>query len=81
MTCMKKDLGGKRFFGSVLVGSKGQAVIPEEARRLHGVKAGDRMLVFGGPGGAIVFVKEDVLRKFAERLMKRVAGMTKAKKA
>ncbi len=77
MTCMKKNitgkLGGKRFFGSVLVGSKGQAVIPEEARRLYGIKSGERLLVFGGGNGAVVFVKADFLKRISEKLANLVA--------
>lgn len=38
---------GKKFYGSVTVGERGQIVIPADARRDFGVAAGDKLLVFG----------------------------------
>jgi AbrB family looped-hinge helix DNA binding protein len=73
MICMKSSFGGKRFFGSVLVGRRGQAVIPEEARKQYGIKAGDRLLVFGGSREVIVLVKAEFLKEFTERLLKSIA--------
>lgn len=38
---------GKHFFGSVTVGERGQIVIPQKARTLFQIQAGDQLLVFG----------------------------------
>lgn len=38
---------GKHFFGSVTVGERGQIVIPQKARTLFQIEAGDQLLVFG----------------------------------
>ena len=38
---------GKKFYGSVTVGERGQIVIPTEARKDFDVVAGDKLLVFG----------------------------------
>lgn len=37
------------FYGPVTVGTKGQIVIPVEAREQLGVSAGDKLVVFGMP--------------------------------
>lgn len=37
------------FCGSVTVGDRGQIVIPAEVRKLLGINAGDRLLVFRHP--------------------------------
>ena len=41
---------GKRFYGSVTVGERGQIVIPSDARKDYCIKAGDKLLVFGDLG-------------------------------
>jgi AbrB family looped-hinge helix DNA binding protein len=43
MDCLPK------FFGKVPVGSKGQIVIPAEARKALGIKAGDKVIIVSGP--------------------------------
>lgn len=37
------------FYGSVTLGERGQVVIPAEARKRHGLQAGDKLLVFRHP--------------------------------
>jgi len=37
---------GKKFYGSVTVGERGQVVIPAEARKDFGIQPGDKLLVF-----------------------------------
>ena len=78
MTYMKKGFGEKKFFGSVLVGCRGQVVIPEKARELYNIKAGDRLLVFKGPGEAMVFIKIDSIKNFYENLMKRISEISES---
>ena len=38
-----------KFFGKVPVGTKGQIVIPVEARRAMDIKPGDSLVVISGP--------------------------------
>ena len=38
---------GKFFFGAVVVGERGQIVIPKEAREVFNINAGDKLLVLG----------------------------------
>lgn len=38
---------GKFFFGSVVVGERGQIVIPKEARIIFNINAGDKLLILG----------------------------------
>ena len=38
---------GKYFFGSVVVGERGQIVIPKEARTIFNINTGDKLLILG----------------------------------
>lgn len=38
---------GKFFFGAVVVGERGQIVIPKEARDIFNINAGDKLLMLG----------------------------------
>lgn len=38
-----------KFFGKVSVGTKGQIVIPAEARREMDIKPGDNVIIISGP--------------------------------
>jgi AbrB family looped-hinge helix DNA binding protein len=38
-----------KFFGKVPIGTKGQIVIPAEARRAMDIKPGDSLVVIAGP--------------------------------
>ena len=48
---------GTTFYGSATVGTKGQIVIPADAREAMQIKAGDKVVVIKGPreGSVIVF--------------------------
>jgi AbrB family looped-hinge helix DNA binding protein len=39
----------KKFYGKVPVGSKGQIVIPAEARKAMDIKPGDNVIIISGP--------------------------------
>lgn len=41
--------GGRGFYGAVTVSSRGQIVLPAQARRDLGIAAGDKLLVLGDP--------------------------------
>ena len=56
---------GKHIFGTVKVGEKGQIVIPQEARDLFSIQAGDTLLVLGDEQNGIVVTKPDVMNDVA----------------
>ncbi len=71
----KKRAGGelsKSFYGSVLVGERGQVVIPKQARDELGIKQGDKLIVLGNPARGIALVKADLMREFAEKVLKSI---------
>ncbi len=41
--------GAPKFFGKATVGTKGQIVIPAEARKTLGIKPGDSVIIISGP--------------------------------
>ncbi len=63
---------GKHIFGTVKVGAKGQIVIPNEARKIFDIKAGDTLLVLGDEEQGIGIVKCDELYQFAKDIFKAV---------
>jgi AbrB family looped-hinge helix DNA binding protein len=59
----------KRLFGTATVGTKGQVVIPADAREAFDIKSGDRLYVIGSSkAGWIGLLKEDQLRAMIEHL-------------
>ena len=59
----------KKLFGTATVGTKGQVVIPAEAREQFDIKTGDRLYVVGSEKAQWVgFLKEDQLRALVEHL-------------
>lgn len=65
---MAENRGGA-FYGAVTVSDRGQVVIPAQARRDMGIETGTKLLVIGGPGGALVMVKAEVLGQLMSRWM------------
>ena len=59
----------KKLYGTATVGTKGQVVIPADAREALNIKPGDRMYVVGSEKAQwIGFLKEDQLRALVESL-------------
>lgn len=63
------------FFGSTTIGEKGQVVVPAEARRLMGLKTGDKLLVFGMGKNMLTLAKSEQLEKMAEHLSAKLKGL------
>ena len=61
--------GGKHIFGTVKVGTKGQIVIPKEARELYKISEGDTLLVLGDERGIIISTP-DVIKDVANNIFK-----------
>lgn len=63
----------KKLYGTATVGSKGQVVIPAEARKALELAEGDRLYVVGSEHGKYVgFIKEDQLREVVSKLIDNV---------
>ncbi|MFZ2835841.1 MAG: AbrB/MazE/SpoVT family DNA-binding domain-containing protein [Candidatus Saccharimonadales bacterium] len=59
----------KKLYGTATVGTKGQVVIPSEAREALGIASGDRLYVIGSQQGKwIGLIQEEQLRTMLEHL-------------
>lgn len=59
----------KKLYGTATVGTKGQIVIPVDAREELNISVGDRLYVVGSPDKGIVgLFKEDTLEQFIEQM-------------
>lgn len=71
----------KKLYGTATVGSKGQVVIPADAREELGLKPGDRLYVIGSSkGSGVVFLKEDMLEKIVAQMSAQLEGFKEYKK-
>jgi AbrB family looped-hinge helix DNA binding protein len=58
----------KKLYGTATVGTKGQVVIPAEAREILGIETGDRLYVIGSKQGKWVgLIQEEQLRSMIEQ--------------
>lgn len=63
------DMHEKKLYGTATVGTKGQVVIPAEAREELAIEPGDRLYVVGSETGKFVgFIKEEQLRLMVDKL-------------
>lgn len=70
----------KKLYGTATVGSKGQVVIPADARKVLGIEEGDRLYVVGSEVGKWVgFIREEQLEQMIGRLTDSLETFTKAK--
>lgn len=59
----------KRLYGTATVGTKGQVVIPADAREQLDIQTGDRLYVIGSPKSKVVtFIKEEQVEQFIEKI-------------
>lgn len=69
MRSMKGKLHGKRLYGTATVGTKGQIVIPSEAREELGIETGDKLYIAGSPEKRVLFcLPEEQFRTLVEQL-------------
>ena len=59
---------GKHFFGAVTVGERGQIVIPQEARRIFKISAGDKILILGDEERGLAIVHQRDVINFVSEL-------------
>lgn len=65
---MERTPKGK-FAGTVKVGSKGQIVIPQDARAMLGIEPGDTLLLLADVDKGIAIVRGDAFREFADAVL------------
>ena len=54
-----------KFYGAVVVGERGQIVIPAEARRDMKINPGEKLIILGGPqGGGLMITKAESILEF-----------------
>ena len=69
----------KKLYGVATVGTKGQVVIPSDAREELGIQTGDRLYVFGIKEKNIVgFMSEEQLRDMVEKATENVEDLRSA---
>jgi len=59
-----------KYAWTAKVGEKGQIVIPKEARDVFNIQPGDTLILLGDEAQGIAIVKQDMLVKFAEAILR-----------
>jgi len=73
---MGQSFQDKKLYGTATVGTKGQVVIPAEAREDLGLEPGDRLYVMNAMHGAgVIFLKEEMLETFVEQVLAQVEAL------
>ena len=62
---------GKHLWGTVTIGSKGQIVIPKNARDTFDMKEGDRLVVLGDEAQGIALIKAEIFEKQMQEMLER----------
>ena len=61
-----------KFYGSTVMGERGQVVIPAEAREEIGIKPGEKLIVLGNKKrGVVILFKSDVMTRFADMIFRK----------
>jgi len=61
-----------KCYGSTTLGERGQLVLPVEARKMFGIKPGDKLIVFAADAGdfqKVVLMKAEAVTKMFEHLL------------
>ena len=75
---VKDDWGEIKCFGSTTVGSKGQVVIPVNARKELGIDTGATLLVFKSfHGWGLALLKVDTIEQMLSTASERLTGFEK----
>lgn len=70
---MGHSLHDKKLYGTATVGTKGQIVIPADAREELGIAPGDKLYIAGSLSSRTLFcLKEEQLRELVDRLTQNV---------
>ncbi len=61
-----------KFFGSTVMGERGQVVVPAEAREEIGIKSGEKLIVLGNKKrGFVILFKSDVMTKLTGMMFRK----------
>lgn len=60
----------EKFFGSSVIGERGQIVVPVKAREQFNIRAGDEFIFFGH-GEMLHLIKANELNKFLDKMTAR----------
>ena len=71
------NLFDAQMYGSTLVGSRGQIVIPVEARKDLKLKTGDRLMVIGKHNKILGLVKAEDMTQILEGVLSQLKGLNK----
>lgn len=63
---------GKHLWGTVTIGSKGQIVIPKNARDTFDMKEGDRLVVLGDESQGIALIKAEIFENQMQEMLERL---------
>ena len=78
---MGSPMQNKRLYGTATVGTKGQVVIPADAREELDIKPGDRLYVVNTAHGVgIIFLKEESLEEMVDHLAAQVESFRELKR-
>lgn len=67
---------GKHIWGSVLVGDRGQIVIPKEARDKFQITGGTRLIVLGDENDGIALIPAEIFEANMKKLMEAALAQT-----
>lgn len=67
-----------KFWGIATIGTKGQFVIPAEAREQLGFAEGDKLLILSAPDGqGIMAMKQEAVEEFMRKATSNMRGIMK----
>lgn len=76
-----EHVNDKKLYGTATVGTKGQVVIPADARDGLKIEPGDRLYVIGSPEkGFLGLLKEETLETMLEHLSAQIENFRAIKK-
>jgi AbrB family looped-hinge helix DNA binding protein len=61
----------RQFYGSTVMGERGQLVIPAEARKELGIEKGEKLLVFGFHKNALMITKLSSFKELTKEMSKK----------
>ena len=65
-----------KFYGAVIVGERGQIVIPADARRDMEIKPGEKLIILGGPQGrGLMITKAESVLKLLGKAMEHLVQL------
>jgi AbrB family looped-hinge helix DNA binding protein len=68
-----------KFFGSATIGTKGQIVIPAEAREALSFKEGDKVIILNAPhGDGIMVLKTEIFEQLIGNMQSKLSSVVES---